>query len=451
MRKIGILSPSGTGNLGDEATVAVLIEQIRSRYPHAEIYGLTVNPDDTRKRHGIAAYAARSNASLQGPAATRDRWTDTTGTQGTDLIKALLKKIPFLFAVLKAFHAVPRLLANSIGELAFLAKSFACMGGTNLLIVAGSGQLCDNFKGPWGFPYSLVKWSVIAKLCGAKLAYLSCGAGPIDSRLSRIFIKVGLRLADYRSFRDAGSSRLVEEIGVRGVNPVYPDLVFSSKFNGNASPAERSRIVAINPFPHCDHRYWTVDEPEVYSSYVNRLASVASWLIKNDYTVLFFPTQIRADVLVIEDVKRTLATDPTLDLTQHLVVKPISTVEDLVAQLATADMVVASRFHGVLISFLLNKPVLALSHHPKVDNLMRDMGQSDFLLDIGTFDSKTVANRIEDLESRSHLIKQQIKFNVATCRRKLESQYRDVFCPKDSPVSAGVERLKPATTKRRFQ
>src|SRR6267143_2163418 len=113
------------------------------------------------------------------------------------------------------------------------------------------------------------------------------------------------------------------------------------------------------------------------------------------------------------------------------------------AQLAAADLVVASRFHGVVISFLLNKPVLALSHHPKVDSLMRDMGQSDFLLDIGTFDSKTVASRIVALESRSHLIKQQIRFNVATCRRKLESQYRDVFCPKDSPVSAGVERLKP--------
>jgi len=430
MKKIGILSPSGTGNLGDEATVAVLIEQIRSRYPHAEIYGLTVNPDDTRKRHGIAAYAARSNASLQGPAATRDRWTDTTGTQGTDLIKALLKKIPFLYAVLKALQAVPRLLANSIGELAFLAKSFACMGGTNLLIVAGSGQLCDNFKGPWGFPYSLVKWSVIAKLCGAKLAYLSCGAGPIDSRLSRIFIKAALRLSDYRSFRDAGSSKLVEKIGVSGTNPVFPDLVFSSKLSANGGSAGKSRIVAINPFPHCDHRYWPVNEPEAYSSYVNRLASVASWLINHNYTVLFFPTQIRADVLVIEDVKRILMKDPTLDLRQRLVVTTTSTFQDLIAQLAAADMVVASRFHGVLISFLLNKPVLALSHHPKVDNLMRDMGQSDFVLDIGTFDSKTVASRIVALESRSHLIKQQIKFNVAACQRKLDSQYKDVFCPR---------------------
>ncbi len=451
VRKIGILSPSGTGNLGDEATVAVLIEEIRSRYPHAEIYGLTVNPDDTRKRHGIAAYPARNKACIQGPVATGNGWTDTTDIQGTHLIKTVLKKIPFLYAVLKALQAVPRLLANSIAELGFLAKSFGLMRGTNLLIVAGSGQLCDNFSGAWGFPYSLVKWSVIARLCGARLAYLSCGAGPIDSWLSRIFIKVGLRLAQYRSFRDAGSSRLVEKIGVSGTNPVFPDLVFSTKFNGNESSARKSRIVAINPFPHCDQRYWTVDEPEAYSSYVTRLASVASWLIKNNYTVLFFPTQIRADVLVIEDVKRILMKDPALDLEQHLVVKAISTVDDLVAQLATADMVVASRFHGVLISFLLNKPVLALSHHPKVDNLMRDMGQSDFLLDIGTFDSKTVASRLEALESRSQLIKQQIRFNVATCRRKLESQYRDVFCPMDSPVSAGVERLNPATTKRRFQ
>jgi polysaccharide pyruvyl transferase WcaK-like protein len=318
---------------------------------------------------------------------------------------------------------------NSIGELAFLAKSFGRVRGTNLLIVAGSGQLCDNFYGVWGFPYTLLKWSVIAKLSRSKLAYLSCGAGPIDSPLSRMFIKAALLLADYRSFRDAGSRKLVEKIGVGGNNPVFPDLVFSSKLNSNGSYSGKSRIVAINPFPHCDHRYWPVNKPAEYSSYVNRLASVASWLIKNSYTVLFFPTQVRADALVIEDVKRILMKDRTLDLKRHLVVKTTATFEDLIAQLATAEIVVASRFHGVLISFLLNKPVLALSHHPKVDNLMRDMGQSDFLLDIGTFDSKTVASRIVALESRSHLVKQQIKSNVATCRGKLESQYRDVFCP----------------------
>jgi len=425
--KIGILSPSGTGNLGDEATVAVLIEEIRSRYPQAEIYGLTVNPDDTRERHGIPAYPARNETSTPATPAIGNSGTDTASIHGTDLIKVRLKSIPFLYASLKAVQGVSRLLVNTIGEVPFLAKSFRRVGGTNLLIVAGSGQLCDNFSGPWGFPYTLLKWSVIAKISRAKLVYLSCGAGPIDSRLSRIFIKLALRLSDYRSFRDAGSSRLVENIGVSGANPVFPDLVFSSKLNGNGSSVRKSRIVAINPFPYCDRRYWTVDEPEAYSSYVNRLASVASWLIKNNYTVLFFPTQIRADVLVIEDVKRILTEDPTLDLTQHLVVKTTSTLEDLVAQLATADVVVASRFHGVLISFLLNKPVLALSHHPKVDSLMRDMGQSDFLLDIGTFDSKTVASRIAALESRSHVIKEQITFNVATCRRKLESQYRNVF------------------------
>ena len=430
MRKIGILSPSGTGNLGDEATVAVLIQEIRSRYPQAEIYGLTANPDDTRERHGIAAYPARNNTRTQRSPAIPNGPRDTISIRRTDLIKACFKNIPLFFAGLKALQTAPGLLANTIGEVAFLTRSFRRVRGTNLLIVAGSGQLCDNFYGVWGFPYTLLKWSVLARLSGARLAYLSCGAGPIDSPLSRIFIKAALRLSDYRSFRDAGSSKLVEKIGVSGTNPVFPDLVFSSKLSANGGSAGKSRIVAINPFPHCDHRYWPVNEPEAYSSYVNRLASVASWLINHNYTVLFFPTQIRADVLVIEDVKRILMKDPTLDLRQRLVVRTTSTFQDLIAQLAAADMVVASRFHGVLISFLLNKPVLALSHHPKVDNLMRDMGQSDFVLDIGTFDSKTVASRIVALESRSHLIKQQIKFNVAACQRKLDSQYKDVFCPR---------------------
>jgi len=46
-RKIGILSPSVLEIWGRSYSGSAYRE-IRSRYPHAEIYGLTVNPDDTR-------------------------------------------------------------------------------------------------------------------------------------------------------------------------------------------------------------------------------------------------------------------------------------------------------------------------------------------------------------------------------------------------------------------
>src|SRR5215475_12701181 len=56
---IGIFSPMGTGNLGDEATVAVVIQSIKQRFPEAKIYGICFNPADTQARHNIPAFPAR--------------------------------------------------------------------------------------------------------------------------------------------------------------------------------------------------------------------------------------------------------------------------------------------------------------------------------------------------------------------------------------------------------
>ncbi len=54
--------------------------------------------------------------------------------------------------------------------------------------------------------------------------------------------------------------------------------------------------------------------------------------------------------------------------------KPILTVEDLISTLYTMDLVVATRFHGILMSFLMmEKPVLATSNHHKMsENVCAD-------------------------------------------------------------------------------
>lgn len=431
MKKFGILSPCGTGNLGDETTVAVLIREIHARFPHAEIYGLTTNPTDTSRRHGITAYPARSGVRIgksNNPPnhASRSRPGPDMSAAKAQLKRAL-KKLPFFFSCLKWLQGMPAHLASFSRELPFLAHSFKRVRGTDLLIVAGSGQLCDNFFGIWGFPYTLLKWAVIGRLAGAELAFVSCGAGPIDARLSKLFFRFALQLADYRSFRDEASRTLIEKIGIRHNDPVTPDLVFGLNLPADENGGRQSRIVAINPFPYCDGRYWPTANPDAYSSYVTRLANSVSWIIKHNHTVLFFPTQVRSDTLVIDDVKRILARDMTALLDRHLLVAPIGTANDLIDQLRQADLVIASRFHGVLISFLLNKPVLALSHHPKVTSLMQDMGQSEYLLDVDTFDVQSVARKLLSIESNTKAVKQQIRTNVTANRAKLETQYCQLF------------------------
>jgi polysaccharide pyruvyl transferase WcaK-like protein len=58
--RIALLNHIGGGNLGDDATVDAVIQNIRARWPKAEICAITMNPADTENRHGVAAYPVRA-------------------------------------------------------------------------------------------------------------------------------------------------------------------------------------------------------------------------------------------------------------------------------------------------------------------------------------------------------------------------------------------------------
>ena len=97
-----------------------------------------------------------------------------------------------------------------------------------MLIIPGTGLLTDAYGlTGWG-PYNLFKWSLIAKLRGCEVLFVSVGAGPIYSTLGRYFVKSALSMADFRSYRDDASMAYLKGIGFpTNSDRVYPDLVFS--------------------------------------------------------------------------------------------------------------------------------------------------------------------------------------------------------------------------------
>jgi polysaccharide pyruvyl transferase WcaK-like protein len=51
--KIGVWGHFHGGNIGDDIVVATLIANIRRRLPGHEIYGFSLSPGDTARRHGV--------------------------------------------------------------------------------------------------------------------------------------------------------------------------------------------------------------------------------------------------------------------------------------------------------------------------------------------------------------------------------------------------------------
>src|SRR5579885_3229645 len=404
----GVLAHAGTRNLGDEALVAAVLQGIRRRYPDAEIRAFTGDPDDTRARHGVAAFPIRRRRPPPPETAA--------GGHGGSAAASLLARAR---AVAKAVRPLRRVALGArrglaatrsvLAEPAFLLRSYRRLRGVRLLLVAGSQQLNDAYGGPWGFPYTLWKWSALAKIAGAKVAFLSVGAGPIRAPLSRLFVRRALALASYRSHRDALSAELVRSLGVRGAGRVVPDLAYGLQ----AAPAPAAA------------------RPE------------APRRVVGGYRVPFFPTQLRADPPVIADIRAAMRAggEPGCVLPSPT----IGSLGDLMGAIAQTDLVVANRYHGILLGLVLERPVLGLAYHGKSVELMTRIGQGEYVLDAGRCSTDALIERFTALAAGAEAARAAMRERSGGLRTAVLAQYYRVFRLLGDPVArrAADRRRRP--------
>ena len=246
MRRIGIFGHVGNGNLGDEAIIAAVIQNIKRRVPSAEICGFTTNPADTRDRHKVVAFPilrVQNTAQMRGAPAITEV---SEGREGfTARLKTKLKKYRLLYALLRGMKDSFLIVSGMIAELKFLIRCYRNVKGTDLFIVAGSQQLIDYVGGPWEHSYNVFKWVLLAKISKAKIVFLSVGAGPVRSALGKFFVKNSLSLASYRSYRDETSRKLVQELGISGEDGVFPDLAYSLRVNSVSTSSVDDEIFQL--------------------------------------------------------------------------------------------------------------------------------------------------------------------------------------------------------------
>ena len=435
-KRIGLWSHLGGGNLGDDATLAAAIANIRSRWPGSTLIGLTMNPGDTQARHGIPSHPLRRQTWSLG--AEQPPQVDTTAKQK---LKRSLHKYRVLFGVMRAINAVfiraPRGLLQEIG---FLFRVLHVTQSLDLLVICGGGQLFDAWGGPWGFPYTLFKWVMLARLARVQCFILNVGAGPIRHPLSRFFIKRVLRAADYISFRDPDSRALVEQLGFTGRTELVADLVYSLPLEGLAPgrvPADTSKpTVGIAPMPYFDPRSIYTQDQRSHDSFISALASFGHWLQDHQYDVILFGTDLGIDPPSIRDVQGAMSSTSHASGGSRLEAPRITALPELFRQMRSMRYVVTTRFHGVIFAHLLNIPVIAVSHHPKLDTLMRELGLSQYCLNIHTCDHRSLTDTFTDLVRREAQIRDQMAAQLIRYRAALAAQFDSLFSPVEHSVPA---------------
>jgi polysaccharide pyruvyl transferase WcaK-like protein len=411
--KIALLHHTGGGNLGDDATLDVVVSNIRQRQLDADIVIISMNPTDTEDRHGVRSLPIR-----------RHTWGIGYSPERIGPVQAKRSRLRNWLQVTR--NPAIRLPRAIFGEMAFLAASYQRLKEFDQLVVSGGGQLTER-SGPWGFPYGIFIWVILAKLARLKCVFLSVGAGPLKHPLSRFLVARALSMADYVSFRDTQSRDLAREVGFSGKCQVVPDNAYLLEHPAShISPASQRPVVGIAPMPYpfCDPREFVSGHQKVYDAYISKFATFASMLVKESCSLELFGSDVGADSSAIDDLRKCLRD-------QHDIVtppyEPVTSVEGLLAKMETFDCVVTCRFHGVVLAHILNKPILAISHHPKVANLMEQLGLEQYCVDIQTYDPVHLAKSFKSLRDHEAEIRQSMAASLAMSRLRVASQFDELF------------------------
>jgi len=416
--RIGLMGPYGYGNLGDDAFLGAMIQNIEERHPDAELLGFALDPVDTERRHGITCYPL-----------SRMTWQEeqTGGNPFTRLMRRLRTSDRALV------RRVERVASRGVAELGMLRRSYQALEGLDALIACGSGQIQDYWAGggPMSYPYTMLRWALLARLRGAKFVVVSVGAGPVDHRLSKLFFRWALRLAAYRSYRDEWSRSFVEqEIGGPVGDPVCPDLAFSFRHpdppaRGGDGASDGPPVVGIGPIGYYHDTAWPESDPARWAAYLDMMATLTQHVLDAGNRIVFLKGEALHDQPIVDELVAELHRRG-VDLTDRSLDLPIVTVDELLAALSACDVVVAARFHNVLLSYVLGRPVLSASYQAKIDALMAEFGQSEFVLPIGEATAPEMIERFDRLVAQPD-IADDLSSIVARKRKELDDQYDQLF------------------------
>ena len=399
-KTVALFGMFGVGNLGNECTLQAILLNLRRFLPNAQVRCICGGPHETALSCNVPAFAIRDM-----------------------LLPPLDSRI---------LRLLRRLFLGIFIELGRWVKVIKKLAGAHMLVMTGTGMLSDVGISPFGLHYDILRWSIAAKLCRCKLLFVSVGVGPIRHPLSNLFVKAALKLADYRSYRDSFSKSYVEGMGIapKG-DAVYPDLAFS--LPAGMLPEARARdrrktVIGIGLITYDTSCTTTREKAEtVYHEYVAKVATFVRWLIEHNYTVRFLIGDVVYDRRVLQDLRAFLERSGLKYEDGQIIDEPAGSVSELLSQLAGTDIVVASRFHNVLLALMLRKPVVAISFHEKVDSLMKAMGMTQFLQDIENVDVNKLIDQLAALEESAESIKCGLERKSELYRGNLEEQYEYIF------------------------
>lgn len=306
----------GNNNIGDEAILTAQIENLRNNF---ELIVLSSNPKETIEKHKIRS-----------------------------------SRFP------------------SIRRFNHLINYFIIISKSNGLIIGGGGFLANRLQ-----PFSIYNWLImilLAKLFRKKVVLFSIGAGPFTTGIHRSLIKSVLEKVDYMLPRDITSALYLKQIIGEKV-PIHMTadisfLISDVPVTTIAKPATHPFILFIlcSRF-HSEIFFKEANSNIKYNNYLKAIVKIADFVVDSlNSTPVFLPFYV-GDLDFYKEIQQSMKNSRASKLLRYT--PEISEILSIIRQ---AEVVIASRYHGVLLSFIAETPVLPIVYHHKTFDLVK--GQS---------------------------------------------------------------------------
>lgn len=372
---VGVLGGFGTGNTGNDATAAVAVERLRTALPDVGLRLITTAED-------------------AGPVAE---------IFDLDVVTLHRKRASWTRA------GIGRKISRPWNMIRDLVRTWAVARSVDSVVVLGGGLFeGEASAGPsgWVGMAGLLVLSMASSLGKHSLAFVGVGGTYLPTRVERGMLAVSMGRADYRSFRDPWSLTAAVQMGAAGPGDrTTADLVFAvdpqvdypigpSRSPGGPSRPGRARgrvalgVMGFSWIALDDHGVSPTDP------YVQALVGAAVELVEQGDEVLVFCGDV-ADHRVVDRVVE-LSRERLADRgCAHLVTSVHSTLfADHLRELASADVVVGSRFHNLVAAILLKRSTVAVADRVKVRDLMEHAGLGDYVLEARTLTSEALVEQV---------------------------------------------------------
>jgi polysaccharide pyruvyl transferase WcaK-like protein len=341
--RIGILGRFGSGNLGNEASLEVMLTRLCADVPEARLDALCSGPEELSRRRGIPA------APLH--------WLDRPRS-----IVGIHRRI-----------STPVLVAT--GALVDAYRITRWVAEHDLVVLPGTGPFeSTTYVRPWQMPWVLFWASMAGRMTGTDVWYVCVGASRPREVLTRWLLRGAAGLASYRSFRDQASKEAVAALGVDvTADPVYPDLVWSLAVPSTRPPRRQppqGRVIGLGVMAYSPPA--GVVDPEGQVALVDAWVTLARRLAERGHEVRVFYGD-EEDRRVARTVARAAPEASCVEVTE---------TAELMDELAAMDFVFATRFHNVLCALVAGRPTISIGYGRKHRDLMAMIGMPDLAFDL---------------------------------------------------------------------